>query len=115
MCSNVAERRVSSPRAVPAVNLLKDEGHVGPKKKKRQLAERAARGPRDDSVLSSGTGARDERLVGRDEKQQRNRTRGEARRLSLTSTMAARKASRQLCTSMGTILVPEAILDGQGQ
>ena len=47
------------------------------------------------NVLPSGTGAGDERLVGRDEKQQRNKTRGEARRLSLTSTMAARKVSRQ--------------------
>ena len=63
--------------------------------KKRRLAGRAARRPRDRSVLPSGTGAGDERLVGRDEKQQRNKTRGETRRLSLTSTMAARKASRQ--------------------
>ena len=64
--------------------------------KKRRLAGRAARRPRDRSVLPSGTGAGDERLVGRDKKQQRNKTRGEARRLSLTSTTAARKASRQL-------------------
>ena len=54
------------------------------------------------NVLPSGTGAGDERLVGRDEKQQRNKTRGEARRLSFISTTAAKKASRQLCTSMGS-------------
>ena len=66
------------------------------------------------SVLLSGTGAGDERLVGRDEKQ-RNRTRGEARGLSLTFHTVAKKASRQLCTSMGTILVPEAILVRQDQ
>jgi len=44
-------------------------------------------------VLPSGTGARDERLVGREEKQQRNKTRGKARRLSFTFTTVARKAS----------------------
>ena len=51
---------------------------------------------------TSGTSAMDERLVGREEKQHRDKTRGEARRLSFTPTMVARKASRQLCTSMGT-------------
>jgi len=30
LCRDVAERRVSSPRAISAVYLLKDEGHVDP-------------------------------------------------------------------------------------
>ena len=111
MCRDVVERRVSSPGAVLAVYLLKDEGHVGPEEettrgscgtwaegRKRTTKRygrwgRTARGPKLEAtaIQDSGRGAE----------------------AVLYFHTVARKAFRQLCTSMGTILVPEAILGRQ--
>ena len=74
MCSNVVEQRVSSPCAVSAVYLLKDEGHVGPEEEttrgscgtwavgqKRTIKRygrwgRAARGPEPEKAAQQDSG-----------------------------------------------------------
>ena len=113
MCSNVAERRVSSLRAISAVNLLKDEGHAGPKRRDNSRVYGTWAEGRQRTIKRYGRWGRSARGPRRQDTAEQDSGRGAKAVLNIHNV--ARKASRQLCTSMGTILVPEAILDRQGQ
>jgi len=112
LCNSVAERRVSSPRAVSAGYILKDEGHVGPEEETtRGSCGTWAEGHKRTTKRYGrwGRAARRPKL-----KTTAQQDSGRGAEAVLNFHTVARKASRQLCTSMGTILVPEDILVSRG-